>query len=152
MLSLNKVFNEQDLIDFENRIAKRLEDNTLLKFSCEPKVDGVAVSLLYRGGLLERAATRGDGVTGEDITHNVRTIRSIPLEIPDVPKNSLLEVRGEIFLGKPGFQKINERAEKEGSKVFVNPRNTAAGAIRQLDPRNTARIPLQMYCYSIGVE
>jgi len=151
MLSLNKVFNEQDLIDFENRIAKRLEDNTLLKFSCEPKVDGVAVSLLYRGGLLERAATRGDGVTGEDITHSVRTIRSIPLEISDLPKNSLLEVRGEIFLGKPGFQKINERAEKEGSKIFVNPRNTAAGAIRQLDPRNTARIPLQMYCYSIGV-
>lgn len=151
MLSLNKVFNEKDLVDFENRITKRLEDNTLLKFSCEPKVDGVAVSLLYRDGVLERAATRGDGVTGEDITHNVRTIRSIPLEILDAPKNSLLEVRGEIFLGKPGFQKINERAEKEGSKVFVNPRNTAAGAIRQLDPRNTARIPLQMYCYSIGV-
>lgn len=151
MLSLNKVFNEQDLLDFENRITKRLEDNTSIKFSCEPKVDGVAVSLLYRGGLLERAATRGDGVTGEDITHNVRTIRSIPLEIENLPKNSLLEVRGEIFLGKPGFQKINERAEKEGSKVFVNPRNTAAGAIRQLDPRNTARMPLQMYCYSIGI-
>lgn len=151
MLSLNKVFNEQDLLDFENRITKRLEDNTSIKFSCEPKVDGVAVSLLYRGGLLERAATRGDGVTGEDITHNVRTIRSIPLEIENLPKNSLLEVRGEIFLGKPGFQKINERAEREGSKVFVNPRNTAAGAIRQLDPRNTARMPLQMYCYSIGI-
>lgn len=151
MLSLNKVFNEQDLLDFENRITKRLEDNTSIKFSCEPKVDGVAVSLLYRGGLLERAATRGDGVTGEDITHNVRTIRGIPLEIENLPKNSLLEVRGEIFLGKPGFQKINERAEREGSKVFVNPRNTAAGAIRQLDPRNTARMPLQMYCYSIGI-
>lgn len=151
MLSLSKVFNEQDLVDFENRITKRLEDNTSIKFSCEPKVDGVAVSLLYRGGLLERAATRGDGVTGEDITHNVRTIRSIPLELGDLPKDSVLEVRGEIFLGKPGFQKINERAEQEGSKVFVNPRNTAAGAIRQLDPRNTARMPLQMYCYSVGV-
>ena len=151
MLSLNKVFNEQDLVDFENRITKRLEDNSSIKYSCEPKVDGVAVSLLYRGGLLERAATRGDGLTGEDITHNVRTIRGIPLEIASLPKDSLLEVRGEIFLGKPGFQSVNERAEKEGSKVFVNPRNTAAGAIRQLDPRNTARMPLQMYCYSIGI-
>lgn len=151
MLSLNKVFNEQDLLDFENRLTKRLEDNTAITFSCEPKVDGVAVSLLYRGGLLERAATRGDGVTGEDITHNVRTIRGIPLELANLPKDSLLEVRGEIFLSKPGFQKVNERAEQEGSKVFVNPRNTAAGAIRQLDPRNTARMPLQMYCYSIGI-
>lgn len=150
MLSLNKVFNEQDLMDFENRLFKRLEDSSPIEFSCEPKVDGVAVSLLYRGGKLVRAATRGDGVTGEDITHNVRTIRSIPLTLENLTSDSVLEVRGEIFLGKPGFQALNERAEREGGKVFVNPRNTAAGAIRQLDSRNTARVPLQMYCYSVG--
>ncbi|MFK7862936.1 MAG: NAD-dependent DNA ligase LigA [Pseudohongiellaceae bacterium] len=150
MLSLNKVFDEQDLLDFENRLGKRLDDTSPLEFSCEPKVDGVAVSLLYRGGKLERAATRGDGITGEDITHNVRTMRSIPLSLEGLPDDSVLEVRGEIFIGKPGFKELNQRAERDGSKVFVNPRNTAAGAIRQLDPRNTAKIPLQMYCYSIG--
>lgn len=150
MLSLNKVFDEQDLVDFENRLFKRLDDSSPIEFSCEPKVDGVAVSLLYRGGKLERAATRGDGVTGEDITHNVRTIRTIPLTLDALSKDSVLEVRGEIFIGKPGFKALNERAEKDGGKVFVNPRNTAAGAIRQLDPRSTAKIPLQMYCYSIG--
>jgi DNA ligase (NAD+) len=150
MLSLDKVFSEKDLEDFENRIKKRLEFDGVIEFSCEPKVDGVAVSLLYVDGLLTRAATRGDGITGEDITHNVRTIRSIPLRILSLPIPSTLEVRGEIFLGKPGFKALNEKAEKQGTKVFVNPRNTAAGAIRQLDPRNASKIPLQMYCYSIG--
>lgn len=150
MLSLDKVFNEKDLEDFENRIKKRLDSADVIEFSCEPKVDGVAVSLLYVNGMLARAATRGDGVTGEDITHNVRTIRTIPLNIGLLPKPSVLEVRGEIFLGKPGFKALNARAETAGTKVFVNPRNTAAGAIRQLDPRNAAKIPLQMYCYSIG--
>lgn len=151
MLSLDKVFGEQDLIDFENRIKKRLESNRTLEYSCEPKVDGVAVSLLYVDGLLERAATRGDGVTGEDITHNVRTISEIPLRLSDETLTGRIEVRGEIFLGKAGFTQLNERAKKEGSKTFVNPRNTAAGAVRQLDPKKAARIPLQMYCYSIGV-
>ena len=151
MLSLDKVSSEQELIDFEARIMKRLNDQRQLEYSCEPKVDGVAVGLLYRDGILKRAATRGDGVIGEDITHNVRTIRTIPLRINTLPEHSLIEVRGEVFLGKKGFMRLNERAEKEGSKVFVNPRNTAAGAIRQLDSRNTAKIPLQMYCYSIGV-
>ncbi len=150
MLSLDKVFNEKDLEDFEARIKKRLSLLDTIEFSCEPKVDGVAVSLLYTDGLLTRAATRGDGVTGEDITHNVRTIQSIPLSIPLLSKPSTFEVRGEIFLGKPGFKALNARAEKNGTKIFVNPRNTAAGAIRQLDPRNAAKIPLQMYCYSIG--
>ena len=151
MLSLDKVSSEQELIDFEARIMKRLNDQRQLEYSCEPKVDGVAVGLLYRDGILKRAATRGDGVIGEDITHNVRTIRTIPLRINTLPEHSLIEVRGEVFLGKKGFMRLNERAEKEGGKVFVNPRNTAAGAIRQLDSRNTAKIPLQMYCYSIGV-
>ena len=151
MLSLDKVFNEQELEDFEARIKKRLGSEAGIEYSCEPKVDGVAVSLLYRDGLLERAATRGDGITGEDITHNVRTIQSVPLKLDVSGMRGRLEVRGEIYLGKAGFARLNARAEAQGSKVFVNPRNTAAGAVRQLDSRNTARVPLQMYCYSIGI-
>ena len=151
MLSLDKVFNEQDLQDFESRIKKRLGSEEDLKYSCEPKVDGIAVSLLYVDGVLMRAATRGDGLTGEDITHNVRTIHSIPLRLDAQGMMGRLEVRGEIYLRKAGFEKLNNRAEREGGKVFVNPRNTAAGAVRQLDPRKAARIPLQMFCYSIGL-
>lgn len=151
MLSLDKVFNEQDLKDFESRIKKRLGSEANLQYSCEPKVDGIAVSLLYTDGLLTRAATRGDGLTGEDITHNVRTIHSIPLRLDAEEVTGRLEVRGEIYLGKEGFEKLNSEAEREGGKVFVNPRNTAAGAVRQLDPRKAARIPLQMFCYSIGL-
>jgi len=150
MLSLDKVFSEDDLQAFEARLAKRLESEEQLEFSCEPKVDGIAVSLLYRDGILQRAATRGDGVTGEDITHNVKTIKSIPLRLNEINKPSLIEVRGEIFLGKSGFAELNKTAESQGSKIFVNPRNTAAGAIRQLDSRKSAKIPLQMYCYSVG--
>lgn len=151
MLSLDKVFDEADLKSFEARIKKRLELDISIRYSCEPKVDGIAVSLLYRDGLLERAATRGDGVTGEDISHNVRTIRSIPLQLDSIQKGSLIEIRGEIFLDKEGFKRLNEASEKEGGKIFVNPRNTAAGAIRQLDPRKAAKIPLKMYCYSVGL-
>ncbi len=151
MLSLDKVFGEQDLRDFEARVLKRLHSDAALEYSCEPKVDGVAVSLLYRDGVLERAATRGDGITGEDITHNVRTISSIPLRLEGEKQKDRLEVRGEIFLSKSGFIRLNEKASAEGSKTFVNPRNTAAGAVRQLDPRKAARIPLQMYCYSVGL-
>lgn len=151
MLSLNKVFDEADLQSFEARIKKRLETESTIEYSCEPKVDGIAVSLLYRDGVLERAATRGDGLTGEDITHNVRTISNIPLKLKSAKKNSVIEIRGEIFLGKEGFRKLNETSEKAGGKIFVNPRNTAAGAIRQLDPKKSAKIPLQMYCYSVGL-
>ncbi|MBL4581365.1 MAG: NAD-dependent DNA ligase LigA [Gammaproteobacteria bacterium] len=150
MLSLNKVFDEADLKSFELRLKKRLEAESSLQYSCEPKVDGIAVSLLYKDGVLERAATRGDGTTGEDITHNVRTIGSIPLQLKPKIKNTVIEIRGEIFLTKEGFKKLNEASEKEGGKIFVNPRNTAAGAIRQLDPKKAAKIPLQMYCYSVG--
>lgn len=151
MLSLNKVFDEADLQSFESRLKKRLETESDIQYSCEPKVDGIAVSLLYRDGVLERAATRGDGVIGEDITHNVRTIVSIPLELKAKKKNTVIEIRGEIFLNKEGFKKLNETSEKEGGKIFVNPRNTAAGAIRQLDPKKAAKIPLKMYCYSVGL-
>ena len=151
MLSLDKVFDEKDLEDFDSRIKKRLESDAQIEYSCEPKIDGVAVSLMYRNGVLERAATRGDGVTGENITHNVKTIQSIPLRLKSLDVAPVVEVRGEIFLSKQGFERLNARAEVEGSKIFVNPRNTAAGAIRQLDSRSTAKIPLQMYCYSVGI-
>lgn len=151
MLSLDKVFSKDDLQSFEGRIQKRLEQFDTIEYSCEPKVDGIAVSLLYENGALVRAATRGDGVVGEDITHNVRTIPAIPLKLATDAPPAAVEVRGEIFIRKEGFKRLNRRAAAEGSKVFVNPRNTAAGAVRQLDPQNAARIPLEMYCYSLGL-
>ncbi len=150
MLSLDKVFDEADLHAFEARLKKRLNSDAAIQYSCEPKVDGIAVSLLYRDGQLERAATRGDGVSGEDISHNVRTIGSIPLRLKSFRQKAVIEIRGEIFLGKQGFKQLNAKAELKGSKVFVNPRNTAAGAIRQLDPKKAAAVPLQMYCYSVA--
>ncbi len=152
MLSLDKVFGEADLRAFEARLLKRIEINSEITYSCEPKVDGVAVSLLYEEGQLVRAATRGDGTVGEDITHNVRTIRSIPLQLSGEGYPAVLEVRGEIFLGKRGFAQLNEQARLDQSKVFVNPRNTAAGTLRQLDSRRAAKVPLQMYCYSVGLQ
>lgn len=151
MMSLAKVFNDTDLSDFETRILKRLdaEQGTVPFYSCEPKIDGVAVSLLYQDGMLLRAATRGDGVTGEDITHNVRTIRSVPLKLSGSDLPSRLEVRGEIYMTRSGFAVMNEEAGKtEGGRVFVNPRNAAAGTLRQLDPRIAARRPLMFFAYS----
>lgn len=151
MLSLDKVFGAQELKNFDTRIQRKLGSDKKLRYSCEPKIDGVAVSLLYEGGILTRAATRGDGVTGEDITHNVKTIQSIPLRLKGLDGSSRLEVRGEIFISKLGFEKLNERAKNKGRKSFVNPRNTAAGAVRQLDSKATAKIPLEIFCYSVGV-
>ena len=150
MLSLSNAFDQNDMLDFIKKINNFLNNkNNNIEIFSEPKIDGIAVSLLYVDGVLERAATRGDGLTGEDITHNVRTIHPIPLRLDAQGMTGRLEVRGEIYLGKAGFEKLNSRAEREGGKVFVNPRNTAAGAVRQLDPRKAARIPLQMFCYSI---
>ena len=150
MLSLDKVFNEQDLQDFESRIKKRLGSEADLEYSCEPKIDGIAVSLLYVDGVLERAATRGDGLTGEDITHNVRTIHPIPLRLDAQGMTGRLEVRGEIYLGKAGFEKLNNRAEREGGKVFVNPAIPPLVRSDSWIPEGS-RIPLQMFCYSIGL-
>ena len=152
MLSLDKVFGEEDLRAFEARLLKRIDVSSEITYSCEPKVDGVAVSLLYEKGQLVRAATRGDGTVGEDITRNVRTIRTIPLQLSGEGYPAVLEVRGEIFLGKRGFAQLNEQARLVQSKVFVNPRNTAAGTLRQLDSRRAAKVPLQMYCYSVGLQ
>ncbi|HBX36863.1 MAG TPA: DNA ligase [Pseudohongiella sp.] len=155
MMSLSKVFNDQDLADFEARILKRLDSEEVPRYSCEPKVDGVAVSLLYEHGLLVRGATRGDGVTGEDITHNVKTIRNIPLRLNDNKKHPVpdrLEVRGEIVMTRSGFAATNEKASNtEGGRTFVNPRNAAAGTLRQLDPRIAAERPLHFFCYSAHV-
>jgi DNA ligase (NAD+) len=151
MLSLDKVFNTDELMRFEERMRKRLNRTTPLEYSCEPKIDGVAVSLLYRDGVLERAATRGDGSTGEDITHNVRTVRAIPLRLQGAGYPTLLEVRGEIFMTKSGFAAMNADALAKGERTFVNPRNASAGTLRQLDSRLTAQRPLTMFCYSAGL-
>ncbi len=151
MLSLDNAFNEQDMLDFNRRLLDRLgAGHEPLEFACEPKLDGIAVSLLYRDGLLVRGATRGDGSTGEDITHNVRTIASIPLRLRGSGYPAVLEVRGEIYLPRAGFEELNEAARQRGDKTFVNPRNAAAGSLRQLDARITAQRPLQMCCYGVG--
>ena len=151
MLSLDKVFKEDGLRNFTKRISKLLGTEDLINFSCEPKIDGIAVSLLYEDGKLKRASTRGDGKSGEDITHNILEISCIPKTIEIKKIKTRFEVRGEIFLSKFNFNEINKKARQEGQKVFVNPRNTAAGAIRQLDPNKSAKLPLEMICYGIGI-
>ncbi len=151
MLSLDNAFDEADLRDFDRRVRERLDNPDAVVYACEPKLDGIAASLLYRHGVLERGATRGDGTTGEDITNNVRTIPSIPLKLLGQGWPERLEVRGEIYMPKAGFEALNREALERGDKPFVNPRNAAAGSLRQLDARITARRPLQMCAYSVGV-
>ncbi|EAR08491.1 NAD-dependent DNA ligase LigA [Reinekea blandensis] len=151
MLSLDNAFNHDDLGAFVKRLKDRLNDPSPIEFACEPKLDGIAVSLLYEQGHLVRGATRGDGTTGEDITANVRTIRSIPLSLQGDGWPEVLEVRGEIYMPKAGFERMNDEARERGDKVFVNPRNAASGSLRQLDSRLTATRPLEMCCYSVGV-
>ncbi|HAV2258310.1 TPA: NAD-dependent DNA ligase LigA [Raoultella ornithinolytica] len=150
MLSLDNVFDEESFLAFNKRVQDRLKSSDDLIYCCELKLDGLAVSILYENGVLVQAATRGDGTTGEDITANVRTIRAIPLRLrgDNIPQR--LEVRGEVFLPQAGFDKINEEARRTGGKVFANPRNAAAGSLRQLDPRITAKRPLTFFCYGVG--
>jgi DNA ligase (NAD+) len=150
MLSLDNAFSETELIEFHRRVIERLSVSEIT-YCCEPKLDGVAVSIVYESGLLTQAATRGDGVSGEDITANVRTIRNVPLMLSgdDIP--SYLEVRGEITIPRSGFEQMNARARRLGQKVFVNPRNAAAGSLRQLDSGVTAKRPLEFTAYSVGV-
>ena len=150
MLSLDNVFDEESFLAFNKRVQDRLKSSDDLIYCCELKLDGLAVSILYENGVLVQAATRGDGTTGEDITANVRTIRAIPLRLcgDNIPHR--LEDRGEGFLPQAGFEKINEEARRTGGKVFANPRNAAAGSLRQLDPRITAKRPLTFFCYGVG--
>ncbi|KJG25892.1 NAD-dependent DNA ligase LigA [Photobacterium angustum] len=151
MLSLDNAFNDDDLRAFQKRLQDRLRSGATLSYCCEPKLDGLAVSLMYENGVLVQAATRGDGATGENITHNVRTIRAIPLKLQGDDWPERLEVRGEVFMPKKGFEELNAKALKKGDKAFANPRNAAAGSLRQLDPKITATRPLSFYAYAVGV-
>ncbi|KAJ9432295.1 DNA ligase (NAD+) [Candidatus Pantoea symbiotica] len=151
MLSLDNTFDEAGFLAFNKRVQDRLKSTDELTYCCELKLDGLAVSLLYEDGLLVRAATRGDGTTGENITANVRTIHAIPLRLHGDNIPARVEVRGEVFITESGFEKLNEEARRTGAKVFANPRNAAAGSLRQLDPRITAKRPLTFFCYGFGL-
>jgi DNA ligase (NAD+) len=148
MLSLDNAFSEAELLAFNRRVSDRIKQANIA-YACEPKLDGLAVSLRYEQGILVQAATRGDGRTGENVTQNVKTIKSIPLrlqgEVPDV-----LEVRGEVFIPKAGFEALNASQQKKGEKLFANPRNAAAGSLRQLNSKITATRPLDFFAYSLG--
>ena len=150
MLSLDNAFTEADLANFDRRIHERLGREGELDYVAEPKLDGLAVTVIYRDGLLERAATRGDGLKGEDVTANVRTIRAVPQRLlGNAPP--LFEARGEVIMSLAGFERMNATARERGEKVFVNPRNAAAGSLRQLDPNITRSRPLRMFFYGLGV-
>ena len=158
MLSLGNGFEEADLRDFDRRVREGLElprdlfgDGEEVAYTCEPKLDGLAVSILYENGVLVRGATRGDGSTGEDITANIRTVRNVPLRLHGKGWPERLEVRGEVYMTRKGFEELNARALETGEKRFANPRNAAAGSLRQLDPRLTATRPLEFCGYGIGI-
>ncbi len=151
MLSLDNAFDATDFTAFVKRMRDRLDFTGEFRFCCEPKLDGLAVSIRYEQGIFVQAATRGDGNTGEDITANIRTIRAIPLKLKGNNMPPVLEVRGEVFMPLAGFAKLNEQAKQQGEKVFANPRNAAAGSLRQLDPAITAKRPLMFYAYAVGL-
>jgi len=152
MLSLNNAFSDEDIVAFDKRVANLLEQSEpqLIDYFAEPKLDGLAVSLRYEQGVLVQAATRGDGQTGENITANVKTIASVPLRLLGDDYPDVLEVRGEVYMPRAGFEAFNQAARERGEKTLVNPRNGAAGSLRQLDSKITASRPLAMYCYSVG--
>ncbi len=153
MLSLGNAFEETDMLEFDRRVNEGLDlpaASKKVEYSCEPKLDGLAVSLLYQNGALVRGATRGDGTTGEDISVNVRTVRNIPLKLHGKGWPETLEVRGEVFMSKAGFERLNASQLEVGGKTFANPRNAAAGSLRQLDSKITANRPLEFCCYGIG--
>jgi len=149
MLSLENAFEAEDVQEFDRRIRERLEVEQV-EYNAEPKLDGLAINLRYGNGVLVSGATRGDGSTGEDVTANLRTIKSIPLKLLGKDWPTVLEVRGEVFMPKQGFEELNRRLSLKGEKTYVNPRNTAAGSLRQLDPRITAERPLEFYGYGLG--
>jgi DNA ligase (NAD+) len=154
MLSLANAFDEASVVAFHERVLARLADEGIeassVEYIAEPKLDGAAISIRYEDGRLIQAATRGDGTRGEDVTHNIRTIKSVPLALRGSQAPEVLEVRGEVFMPKAGFTAFNRKAEAEGLKVFVNPRNAAAGSLRQLDPKLAAQRPLDAFFYGLG--
>ena len=150
MLSLDNAFDDDEFAAFDQRVKDRLSISATVRYAAEPKLDGLAISLRYEQGVLVQAATRGDGTSGENVTANVRTIGSIPLRLSGDDYPEVLEVRGEIFMPKAGFDALNERQRAKGEKTFANPRNAAAGSLRQLDSKITATRPLAMYCYGLG--
>lgn len=152
MLSLDNAFSDEELRDFDRRVKGRLKTGDDIEYVCEPKLDGLAVSLHYEFGVLTRAATRGDGYTGEDITANIRTIPSVPLRLRGGKVPELVEVRGEVYMPREGFEALNRRLANKGEKTFVNPRNAAAGSLRQKKPTVTARRPLELCAYSVALE
>ncbi|OHB51538.1 MAG: DNA ligase (NAD(+)) LigA [Planctomycetes bacterium GWF2_41_51] len=148
MLSIDNTYSEEELKAFDRRVAKLLETSNY-SYVVELKIDGVAMSLRYENGILVLGATRGDGTKGDDVTHNIKTIKAIPLRLDDNPPD-ILEVRGEVYMPKKAFQKLNEAKEKNGEPLFANPRNAAAGSLKQLDPKITAKRNLSFYAYSLG--
>lgn len=150
MLSLENAFTDEDIEDFDQRIRDRLNAKHDIDYVCEPKLDGLAITIRYEHGRLVYAATRGDGYTGEEVTENIRTIRMIPLQLRGKDFPAILDVRGEVFMSKLGFLQLNQAAQEKGEKIFANPRNAAAGSLRQLDSKITATRPLEMYCYGLG--
>ena len=150
MLSLDNVFNREDLAAFDQRVRDWLNTDEIQHYAAEPKLDGLAISLRYERGRLVQAATRGDGEIGEDVTANVRTIRTVPLILQGEGIPEIIEIRGEIFMPKSGFEELNRQQIAENKKPFVNPRNAAAGSLRQLDSKITASRPLEMICYGLG--
>ena len=149
LMSMGDIFNHQELIEFNQRMLNAINVPEV-EYCAEPKLDGLAVSLIYQDGLLVQAATRGDGRVGENITENVKTIKAIPLRLTGDHVPSYLDVRGEVIMTRDGFKKWNENALKTGGKVFANPRNAAAGSLRQLDPKITAKRPLSFFAYYVG--
>jgi len=149
MMSLSNTYSKEELVEFDRRIRKLIPDETF-SYMLEPKIDGVAISLRYENGTLVRAVTRGDGTTGDDVTANIRTIKSIPLRLSDMMPPAVLEVRGEIYMDIKGFGKLNQQRQEAGLEPFANPRNACAGSLKQLDPREVAKRPLDAIFYAVG--
>jgi DNA ligase (NAD+) len=151
MLSLDNAFSDEEVRDFDRRVRERLGREEPVRYSAEPKLDGLAVSARYESGSYVQGATRGDGETGEDVTLNLKTLKALPMRLRGAHVPRVLEVRGEVFMPRAGFERFNEQALARGEKPYINPRNAAAGSLRQLDPRMTAARPLDIFIYALGV-
>jgi DNA ligase (NAD+) len=151
MLSINNGFRDEDVVNFDRRVREGLKTEAQVEYHCELKFDGLAINLRYENGLLVNAATRGDGATGENVTANIRTVRAIPLRLRTDKPPAVIDIRGEVLMFKADFARLNARQRDAGQREFANPRNAAAGSLRQLDPRITARRSLRFFAYGVGV-